>query len=150
MQKVCFKCQQVLPIEDFYKHPGMADGHLSKCKECTRADVMQNRREHAGYYRDYDRCRSRQPERVARRRNYCQRQKADEPHKYRARTAAHNALRDGRLRKEPCYFCGSTVDVEMHHPDYGQPLRVYWLCRPCHRKVDNMVKLGVEVAGENA
>jgi len=57
---------------------------------------------------------------------------------------AGNALRDGRLHREPCYFCGSNIDLEMHHPDYSQPLRVYWLCRLCHRKLDGMTKLGME------
>jgi len=31
----------------------------------------------------------------------------------------------------------------MHHPDYSQPLRVYWLCRACHRKLDGMTKIGL-------
>jgi len=82
------------------------------------------------------------------RREYNQWQKEEEPQKYRARMAAGNAVRDGRLRVEPCYFCGATTDVEMHHPDYTQPLRVYWLCRLCHRKVDGMTKLGVGVSND--
>ncbi|MFB3892004.1 MAG: hypothetical protein ACE15C_08270 [Phycisphaerae bacterium] len=145
MEKVCFKCQRLLPLTDFYPHPRMADGHLNKCRECARSDTMQNRRKRVDYYRQYDRTRSLLPHRVAHRNRTSMRQRTEEPEKCRARTAAHNALRDGRIRQEPCYFCGSTSDLEMHHPDYGQPLRVYWLCRRCHRKVDNMTKLGVTV-----
>lgn len=37
--KPCFKCTVEKPIEQFYKHAKMGDGHLGKCKECTRADV---------------------------------------------------------------------------------------------------------------
>ena len=148
MQKTCFKCRRVLPLTDFYEHPQMADGHLNKCRECARSDTLQNRRKRVDYYRDYDRMRGHRPERVTRRREFNLRQKDEESHKYRARTAAGNALRDGRLRKEPCYFCGTTADIEMHHPDYTQPLRVYWLCRLCHRKVDGMTKLGVEVSSD--
>ena len=40
--KRCFKCGQDKPIEEFYRHKMMADGHLSKCKGCTRADVNAN------------------------------------------------------------------------------------------------------------
>jgi len=124
VQKTCFKCHRLLLLTEFYRHPRMADGHLNKCRECARLDTLQNRRKRVVYYREYDRGRSQLPDRVARRRESARREKEQEPQKYRARTAAGNALRNGRLRKEPCHFCGATTDVEMHHPDYTQPLRV--------------------------
>ena len=40
--KKCFKCYEEKPLDDFYKHPQMADGHLNKCRPCTRADVASN------------------------------------------------------------------------------------------------------------
>jgi len=36
--KKCFKCNVEKELTEFYKHGAMGDGHLGKCKECTKAD----------------------------------------------------------------------------------------------------------------
>jgi hypothetical protein len=47
-----------------------------------------------------------------------------------ARSYAGSYKRRGLLIQQPC-ACGST-DSQMHHDDYGKPLEVVWMCRPCH------------------
>jgi hypothetical protein len=37
--KKCFKCSELKDIGDFYTHPKMADGHLNKCKTCSKKDT---------------------------------------------------------------------------------------------------------------
>lgn len=39
--KECFKCGEIKDLFHFYKHKDMADGHLNKCKVCTRSDVKE-------------------------------------------------------------------------------------------------------------
>jgi hypothetical protein len=40
--KKCFKCNIEKPLNDFYKHPQMPDGHVNKCKICNKNDIHEN------------------------------------------------------------------------------------------------------------
>ena len=39
--KICFKCLVDKPLSDYYKHKQMGDGHLNKCKDCTKKDTKE-------------------------------------------------------------------------------------------------------------
>ena len=72
MEKKCFKCLRMLPLDAFYKHAAMANGHLNKCKECTKKDAKKHRIENIERIRQYDRMRGSMPHRVAARKEYMQ------------------------------------------------------------------------------
>jgi len=124
----------------FYKHPRMADGHLNKCKTCTKLDVAKVAPEVRA---EYERRRAVKPERKAKRLIYVRRMRERSPGKYKARNAVANALRDGRLTKTPCVNCGSSDRVQAHHYDYRKHLDVKWLCFKCHRKDEHGSSLGI-------
>lgn len=130
--KTCFKCCRNLPESEFYAHSRMGDELLGKCKECTRLDVRENRRRRLGYYRQYDRERFKEPSRKASVLEAQDRRRANYPEKYKARTAVGNAIRDGRLVRQPCEVCGDPKS-QAHHEDYSKPLEVRWLCFVHHR-----------------
>ncbi len=145
--KRCFKCGEIKPLSEFYKHPEMLDGHVNKCKDCNKKDVIENRLKREDYYNAYDRVRSTKPHRKAAKREYFKRpevkerarvhRKASEK-KYPERKAAadmvNKAVREGRMEKFPCWVCGE-LEVEGHHPDYDSPLDVVWLCTKHHAEV---------------
>lgn len=128
--KVCFKCGKTKSLEEFYRHPAMADGHLGKCKDCTKLDVSRHRLSHLEQIRAYDRRRgSRQgPE-------YRKQYRRDHPEKYTAHTLIGNSLRDSRITKpDACAVCGAIgVRIFGHHADYSKPLDVVWCCQACHK-----------------
>lgn len=139
--KRCFKCQRDLPLAQFYPHPQMADGTLNKCKDCAKADVKANYIAKRTQYAIYDRERFQQPERKQAALRYQESHRALHADKYTARTAVGNAIRDGRLVREPCGRCGATP-AQAHHHDYSKPLEVEWLCFKCHRAEHGQVANG--------
>jgi len=53
--------------------------------------------------------------------------------KHEARWKVRREIAEGRMTRQPCEVCGDTV-TDAHHDDYGKPLDIRWLCKPCHRK----------------
>jgi len=138
----CKSCEGVFEANAFYA------SNLRNCKECVKAAVRRNRAEKADYYRAYDRKRYREnPER----KEHCQEQarkipmsdrvekqrerRRAAPEKNRARLAVYRAVKAGKIKRKPCYFCGATKGLHAHHEDYAQPLDVVWLCSSCHGKL---------------
>ena len=129
--KTCFKCNQAKPLSDFYKHNRMADGHLNKCKECTKCEVKSRRMDDVigEKIRAYDRNRgNRQTAESIR--NYREKY----PNKYKSHCIVNNAIKNKKLFKEPCCVCGATENIHAHHDDYLKPLNIRWMCAMCHHR----------------
>ena len=152
--KRCFKCGEVKDLPLYYRHSEMADGHLNKCKECTKRDSNKHREDNIEKVREYDRNRPNSEERnlinITRSRL---KYSSDEGYRSRvleskkahvirnldktsARQALSNALRDGKVLKGcSCEHCGETdKPLEGHHWSYLEEhaLDVIWLCTKCH------------------
>jgi len=147
---LCKKCGATDP-DSFYK------GIATFCRKHWKEKVRENRKSNADHYLAYEKSRAMAPHRVAARTEYQMTERglaamkrakakyaatemaamarkrylANHPEKRAAHTATSNAIRDGRLQRTPCFVCGDER-VEAHHPDYGQPLQVVWLCVKHH------------------
>ena len=129
--KKCFKCKAVKPLTEFYRHQYMADGHLNKCKECTKRDVGEHREKNLERIRQYDRDRSKNKDRIQLSAALTKKWRAEDRRRSAAHSAVSRAIRSGALVQEPCKTCGSAKSVG-HHEDYDKPLEVIWMCAPCH------------------
>lgn len=58
-KKICFKCKIEKKLDCFYKHNQMADGHLNKCKDCTKKDTKEFSERPVKGFENYDRYRQR-------------------------------------------------------------------------------------------
>lgn len=58
--------------------------------------------------------------------------KREQMDKHNARKILRYYVNSGKIKVEPCEICFSNLNVEGHHSDYSQPLKVNWLCKDCH------------------
>lgn len=137
--KTCKKCQAAKPEADFYDCD-------ATCKECRKVLVRARYWAKRDEILAYDRQRAMLPHRVAQRRQYIQTPRGKEakakamarymakfPEKKAAVHAVSNAIRSGKLVRQPCEKCGE-VKSQAHHDDYSKPLSVRWLCVKHHRE----------------
>jgi len=127
----CKNCHQKKEASAFYL------SNQSRCKECIKESVRVNRLEKIDYYRAYDKMRAAQPHRIALAKRVNSEWKAAHPMRRAANVVVGNAVRDGRLKKQPCWVCGEKAVA--HHPDYDRPLDVVWLCQPHHKQAHALV-----------
>ena len=131
MKKQCFRCKQEKDISEFYAHPEMKDGFLGKCKECTKQDVKINRASKREQYSEYDHKRNKNRREYMR--NMNRKHRKAYPEKAKAHRMVNNAIRDGKIVRQPCIYCGNPKS-QAHHEDYNKPFEVEWLCFKCHRE----------------
>jgi hypothetical protein len=142
--KACFKCGVVQPLTEFYRHPQMGDGHLNKCKTCTKKDATEHRERMINDPKWIEKERERNREKTKRYRASGLGKKSIEAmrqwrmrnrHKVKAQSIAHRAEKTGVIvQPANCQRCGCPGNgkLDKHHHDYNLPLDVKWVCKTCH------------------
>jgi len=133
MEKICFKCNKIKSLNDFYIHSKMKDGHLGKCKECAKKDA------HELWIKDLEQNREKERDRFQRRKKneknfYKKRNEYDKKWRTPDKTKASNEVQRKLINPRICSLCGSIRSIEGHHMDYSKPLEVIWCCSVCHHK----------------
>ena len=139
--KTCFKCHAQKPLSEFYRHPQMGDGHLGKCKDCTKRDTA-NRHAFLSKNPDWvDKELARHRVKSAKYRllggaSKSSKESRDKWYKNnKQKKLAHGviqrAIQSGLMSRLPCEVCGAK-NSHGHHDDYSRPLNVNWLCPKHH------------------
>lgn len=157
--KICKKCGVKAELSAFPVDRSRPSGRHPYCSECNRKGVSKWRdtykKSDISAWRKHERERARRfrathPEYTATARKNRSGKIAEEiseyrrrhPERLRAQWAVSNALRRGKLKKQPCEVCGAKR-VDAHHylgylPEHR--LDVKWLCRMHHMAEDRVKK----------
>ena len=131
--KTCFKCNSVKPLTEFYKHNAMADGFLNKCRVCAKEDATKHRSKNIEKVREYDKLRSKNPERQKARIAVTKAWRHEDSRRAKCHNAVSRAITSGKLVRQNCERCNNENSLA-HHEDYDRPLEVNWLCQICHKQ----------------
>lgn len=131
--KKCYKCGRELPLPEFYKHPQMGDGHLNKCKECTKKDVK----------RDYERKSSDE--------SWMEKERARGREKYKrlGYVKYDNITRrdfnpPSSISKILRTHGFNTTGKEAHHWNYNLPRSVFLMSRKAHHRLHTNIIMNRE------
>jgi len=121
--KACTTCGETKELIEFSKRRELKSGFHSRCKACSNA-----------YRREYAKTKSYIHSRTKSLLNY----EKNNPDKLKARSAVHNAVARGALKKTACIAreCGSEK-VHAHHYLGYKPehwLDILWLCQKHHAR----------------
>ena len=154
-KKICKSCGRMLPLESFFRRLSVKDGRVARCRECLSEErkerlkdpkirakrvayskMWNNSPGGRRYHRNYKQTKEYKQKELLRRKAF---RNID---KIKARYAVKDAVKYGRLKKNPCAICGKK-GTEAHHilgyaPEHR--IEVIWLCKLHHQKVEERIR----------
>lgn len=132
---LCPTCGRWLPRRDYYARVRSWNGIGTQCRKCHSAGNVRTRdkdRARETRREAMERARARDPEKYRERDRVASRTRPCTPQR-EARYQLNLAVKRGEvMRPTRCTDCGEERRLHAHHPDYGRPLYVEWLCTRCH------------------
>lgn len=137
--QVCGHCNKSKRFEEFHKCSSTRTGHLTVCISCRKVQQQKYRKTTKGKAKD-----KRYNDSVKRYESLYKYWE-NNPDKKVAQTRLSNAIRDGKLvNPNCCEVCCCREKVEGHHYSYDEDkqLDVIWLCKSCHEKEHELIRVG--------
>lgn len=120
--KICTKCKIELPLSEFNSDKSNKDGLHSSCRNCCIEYKHNNRKMLLV---------------AQRKRRELQKEKLKPKVKAwnAVYFASHRCVKNKVSKPELCEVCGVKDKIQGHHNDYGDTLKVIWVCQKCHCKL---------------
>ena len=138
-KRLCSVCGKDKLLSDFYNDKTRLFGKSYRCKICTQLYYKENKSRLLSNQLEHNREYSRRETTKKLKLQSAHRMRELYPEKFKARDTARNAIKTGKLEKQPCEVC-EEPKAEMHHNDYSEPLEVRWLCQLHHRELEGRLE----------
>ncbi len=120
--KICPNCK----IRE--KAKGKDKHYKGYCEACIKEYYQKNKEKLKRYSRKYNRI-YRQKHKD---KDRAYQKTPDRIRKQTIRDYAKGLLKNGKIQKIKCDYCGEKKELEFHHPDYDKPKEFIILCKKCH------------------
>ncbi len=129
--KTCKKCKITKPLIEFQSWLRKDVNKIcvrGSCRECIANYMVSFFKEKNPNYRiNYSNKTKHKTK------NYIKKWQEKNKEKLYAHWRVHELTRSGRLKKQPCEVCNTSIKVHAHHDDYSKPDEVRWLCQSHHK-----------------
>ena len=129
--------------QEFMLRPWHLRNRDYRCQPCRTEQTRRWREKNLAHLRQYDRAwKDANPDKRLAQEQRRKPQKTEyyhwywrtHPHRVLARNKTKEAVKSGKLVRQPCASCGNPKSQGHHHAGYDKPLEVTWLCQRCHAK----------------
>lgn len=107
-----------------------------RAKETQKNSYLENRDKRISETRAYNKTAA---GKAVQRQSY-EKQRVDNPAKFLARRLFKQAIRCGRIIRQPCGYPGCNIpNAQGHHKDYSKPYEVEWYCFYHHKLIEGKI-----------